>query len=211
MVNSFANIRKDYKKFALDEKHLHENPFEQFSLWMDDVIKSGVEEPTAMVLSTVSSDNRPSSRLVLLKEVTVEGFVFFTNYHSRKGLQLAQNPNASLLFFWKELERQVRIEGNVKLDLPENSDAYFLSRPLESRISAMVSPQSHKIESRKGLEDFHEKLLQEDKVLTRPTHWGGYVLIPDYFEFWQGRENRLHDRVVYEKTDESWEKFRLAP
>lgn len=211
MVNSFANIRKDYKKFALDEKHLQENPFQQFSLWMEEVLQSGVDEPTAMVLSTVSHDNKPSSRVVLLKEVSDSGFVFFTNYESRKGIQLSANPHASLLFFWKELERQVRIEGKVFRIPTDNSDAYFLSRPLESRISAIISPQSKKIESRDALEKKRDELLKENHKLMRPEKWGGYILIPDYFEFWQGRENRLHDRIVYEKNENTWKKFRLAP
>ena len=211
MVNSFANIRKDYKKYALDEKHLQENPFQQFSLWMEEVLQSSVEEPTAMVLSTVSYNSKPSSRVVLLKEVSDSGFVFFTNYQSKKGNQLYHNPNASLLFFWKELERQVRIEGKVQQIPAKNSDEYFLSRPLESRISAIISPQSKKIESRDSLEKKCDELLKVNHNLTRPVHWGGYILIPDYFEFWQGRENRLHDRIVFEKKENAWKKFRLAP
>ncbi len=212
MSKSFANIRKDYLKFTLDEKQIHPDPFQQFQKWFEEAQKSGIEEVNAMALATVSDQGFPSSRMVLLKEVNPLGFVFFTNYESRKGKHLAKNPNAAILFFWKEMERQIRIEGNVrKIDAAE-SDIYFESRPIESRISAIISPQSQKIDQRESIEELRKDFIQSNSPAKRPEHWGGYVLIPEYFEFWQGRECRLHDRMVYcRNLEKGWKIKRLAP
>jgi len=212
MVNSFANIRKDYLKNTLDEKQIDKDPLRQFQKWMEEAINSGVDEPTAMVLSTVSEKGFPSSRVVLLKEATSEGFVFFTNYNSRKGRHLEHNPNAALLFFWKEPERQVRIEGSIKKIEDSESDAYFYNRPEESRINAIISPQSEKVSDRSELEQLRNDFISSKAEIKRPGHWGGYILKPKYFEFWQGREGRLHDRIIFcPGHDDSWKISRLAP
>jgi pyridoxamine 5'-phosphate oxidase len=212
MVNSFANIRKDYLKNTLDEKLINKDPLVQFHQWLSDAINSGIDEPNAMVLSTVSEKSFPSSRVVLLKDANEKGFVFFTNYNSRKGKHLLQNPNAALLFFWKELERQVRMEGSVMKISVQESDAYFYSRPLESQINAIISPQSEKITDRNFLERCRNELIASKKEIKRPEHWGGYVFQPKYYEFWQGREGRLHDRIIFcEGDDGNWKISRLAP
>ena len=212
MVNSFANIRKDYLKNTLDEKQIDKDPVKQFHEWMEEAINSGLEEPTAMVLSTVSDKGFPSSRLVLLKDSTSEGFLFFTNFNSRKGKHLQHNPNAALLFFWKELERQVRIEGSVQKLEESESDAYFYSRPEESQINAIISPQSEKISDRSALEQLRNDFISSKAEIKRPEHWGGYILKPKYFEFWQGRQGRLHDRIIYcPGQNENWKISRLAP
>jgi pyridoxamine 5'-phosphate oxidase len=212
MVNSFANIRKDYLKNTLDEKQINKDPLLQFHQWLSEAINSGVEEPTAMVLSTVSEKGFPSSRMVLLKDADEKGFVFFTNYNSRKGKHLKQNPNASLLFFWKEPERQVRIEGSVIKVEASESDAYFNSRPEESQINAIISPQSEKISGRDFLEHSVNDFIKSKKEIKRPEHWGGYILKPKYYEFWQGRQGRLHDRIIFcQGQNDEWKISRLAP
>lgn len=203
-------LRKNYSKHQLNETEVNDNPFQQFELWFSDAQKSSIHEPNAMTLATASSDGKPSARVVLLKEVSKEGFVFYTNYHSRKGEEIAANPNASLLFFWDVLERQVRIEGVVEKTSDAASDAYFNTRPLESRIGAIVSAQSQVIESRKVLEELFEQKKKEGNI-ERPKHWGGYILVPDYFEFWQGRPNRIHDRIAYTKNENDWSIQRLSP
>ncbi|MDB5274708.1 MAG: pyridoxamine 5-phosphate oxidase [Chitinophagaceae bacterium] len=208
-----AGIRKEYRLQQLRESDVQYDPLLQFKNWFDEAITSKVNEPNAMTLSTVRPSGRPSSRIVLLKGVEQNGFVFYTNYDSDKGHQLEQQPFASLCFFWPELERQVRIEGKVRKVDADVSDAYFKSRPFSSRLGAWVSTQSQIIEGRETL----EKKLAEVKALypadvPRPAHWGGYVLIPDYIEFWQGRESRLHDRIAYTLKDTvNWEIARLAP
>lgn len=205
-------LRKDFSGELLDENAVNKNPSQQFDLWFQEAVKANAHEPNAMVLSTVH-EGRPSARVVLLREFGDEGFSFFTNYTSRKGQELSENPYACLTFFWPELERQVRIEGKVQLKSKEASDAYFNSRPRNSRIGAWSSPQSKVIKNRDELEnlvsDFDKKYPTEN--VPRPDHWGGYVLVADYFEFWQGRPSRLHDRIRYTKGESSWKIERLAP
>lgn len=205
------DIRKEYTRHHIHESDVQADPVTQFQNWFDDALQNQILEPTAMVLCTVGHDLKPSSRVVLLKNIHEGQFVFFTNYGSRKGRQLEQNPNASLLFFWDKMERQVRIEGIVS-KLPESeSDHYFSERPLLSQIGALVSPQSSRIRNREELTEKISYYEAHPEEVKRPQHWGGYALKPDYFEFWQGRESRLHDRIAYEMTDRGWEIFRLAP
>lgn len=207
------HLRKEYTAGKLVSADLKEDPVDQFQKWFEQISMSGMPDSTAMILATSGSDNRPSSRIVLLKEFSPDGFTFFTNYKSRKGRQIDENPFGSLLFAWHFLERQVRIEGRIeKLDAAK-SDQYFENRPVGSRIGAWTSPQSEEIPSREYLEEREEKLQTEFKPdsITRPAEWGGYILKPDLFEFWQGRENRLHDRFEYRKENELWEMVRLAP
>lgn len=211
-MQNIANIRRDYKLLTLNEEDVATNPIEQFNSWFSQAVQSQIDEVNAMCLSTVEN-NKPSSRIVLLKDVNEQGFSFFTNYQSRKGQQLAANPNASLCFFWKELERQVRIEGTInKLD-EKLSDDYFNTRPLGSKLGAWASPQSSVIESRKVLEEREANYQQQfGEQVTRPPHWGGYMLQPNYLEFWQGRSNRLHDRICYTLQENGeWKIERLAP
>ena len=207
-------IRQEYTLGALDESDVSHNPIHQFTKWFEDALKYNVMEPNAMTLSTVSTLGQPSSRIVLLKEVDATGFHFFTNYNSRKGQELLMSPFASLLFFWPELQRQVRIEGSVQKLSEEASDFYFNSRPKESQMGAVASPQSQIIPNRILLEDAMVRLRKEyvDSVpIDRPAHWGGYKLIPHAIEFWQGRSSRLHDRLKYELEGEHWLLHRLAP
>lgn len=213
MDKSIADIRKDYSLHALNETDIAKNAMEQFSRWWDDAVNSEIFEVNAMTLSTATKDGKPSARIVLLKGFDEKGFVFFTNYESQKGQELAENPYAALTFFWKEIERQVRIEGAVgKVDATE-SDAYFASRPEGSRIGAWASPQSKIIESRVLLDNNVKHYTKEfQNSIPRPPHWGGYRVMPLKIEFWQGRSNRLHDRIQYTKTAEgSWKAERLAP
>jgi len=201
----------NYRKFKLNEKTLPENPFELFSKWFNQILKSDILEPNAMVLST-SSKNKPSSRVVLLKQFDEEGFTFFTNYESRKGRELAVNKNAVLLFYWMDFERQIRIEGKVKKVPRKESELYFNSRPLESRYGALASEQSKILLDRKFLLNKINKLkIKYGDHPPLPDNWGGLKLVPDYFEFWQGRENRLHDRIVYKKYGKNWKIYRLYP
>lgn len=205
------HLRKDYSKSILDETHLQENPLDQFKKWFDEALFSEIAEPNAMILSTVGSDLKPSSRVVLLKNVNDEGFVFFTNYQSKKGKDLQENANACLLFFWDKLERQIRIEGTVKHLEATLSDNYFYSRPILSQIGSMISPQSSILDHRKELEDKFEFFKSHQDQIKRPDHWGGLCLVPEYFEFWQGRESRLHDRLIYQRGNDAWQIARLAP
>ena len=207
-----ADIRGKYSEFELNKENIDKDPFKQFSLWMDDVLKMNIVEPNAMVLSTSDENNFPSSRVVLLKELKDGEFIFYTNYESKKGHDLSVNPQASLLFFWRELGRQIRISGIVTKTNREESENYFSSRPYESRISAWASKQSSIIPGRKFLEDKFEEIKKEyEKVVPVPSFWGGFKLSPIRFEFWQGRENRLHDRIVYIQNKDKWDMVRLSP
>jgi pyridoxamine 5'-phosphate oxidase len=210
---SIADIRKDYQLKSLAESEVAKDPFAQFSIWWEEAVQSAIVEVNAMALSTVSPEGKPSSRIVLLKGYTEEGFVFFTNYTSDKGKQIEQNQHVSLLFFWKELERQVRIEGTASKIAAEESDAYFNSRPVGSRLGAWASPQSQKIADRAILDQELEKITAQfqEHEITRPPHWGGYRVEPTRIEFWQGRSSRLHDRILYEQVDQQWQISRLAP
>jgi pyridoxamine 5'-phosphate oxidase len=211
---SLAELRKNYSLGSLDVADVDHDPFRQFDKWFQQAIDAKLPEPNAMTLATVDSRGRPSARIVLIKGVDERGFVFFTNYESRKGRELSANPYGSLLFHWIELERQVRIEGRVVKTDAQQSDAYFASRPLASRIGAWASNQSQVIESRSQLEVREREFsLQYGDNPPRPPHWGGYRLVPDAIEFWQGRPSRLHDRLLFSRTDESsnWQIARLSP
>ncbi len=213
-MENLRDIRLDYNKSKLEEALMPDEPFRLFKNWLEAALQSDEQEPTAMVLSTVSPEGRPSSRIVLLKDFHDGALVFYSNYQSRKGEELKENPNAALLFFWPALERQVRLEGKVQQITAEESDRYFYSRPLESRIGAAISPQSQIIPDRKTLEEaFHKELenMQNGLEPKRPVHWGGYKLIPEIMEFWQGRPGRMHDRFQYRLADGQWLKNRLAP
>jgi len=213
-MQEIANIRKEYMKQTLLESGVDPDPFRQFAGWWDAALKSGIDEVNAMTLATADKEGIPSARIVLLKGYDAGGFVFFGNYLSQKGAELEKNPRACLVFFWKELERQVRIQGTVSRIPAAESDAYFNSRPLESRMGAWASPQSKVIDSRKTIEDNLAAVQQQyaNGEVPRPPHWGGYRLIPLRMEFWQGRPSRLHDRILYSKGENgAWRIERLAP
>ena len=208
-----AQMRRSYEQAALDETHVLADPLAQFQHWFDEAVNAKVPEPNAMTLATVGASGRPSTRVVLLKGLDERGLVWYTNYQSRKGQELAGNDQAALQFFWPELERVVRIEGRVqKIPAPE-SDAYYATRPLGSRIGAWASPQSQVIDSREVLEaTWAQNQAQQGADPVRPPHWGGYRLAPDYWEFWQGRSSRLHDRLCFTRqADAAWRIKRLAP
>jgi len=211
--NDLSQIRKDYSQRSLSRDAVLEDPLKQLQQWLDEAMRSEVMEPTAMTLATVNNQGRPSARTVLLKEFTEAGVVLYTNYNSRKARQLVIRPFAALVLFWPELERQVRLEGRVKKVGPEQSDRYFLSRPYKSQLGAWVSNQSQVIPDRTYLEKKMEKISERFKhqPMHRPPHWGGYQLLPDRVEFWQGRRSRLHDRIEYLKEGHSWMIRRLAP
>lgn len=207
-----ADLRVEYRRAHLDVDDTAADPMQQFSRWLDEAIQAQVPEPTAMTLATVGEDFRPSARTVLLKGVDNEGFVFYTNYDSRKGRELAKHEHASLLFFWPELERQVRIEGAVHKVSAAESDTYYRSRPLGSRIGAWASPQSEVIPDREMIEVRAATLAARyGAEPPRPPHWGGYRLLPQALEFWQGRVSRMHDRIRYQRSDAGWHIDRLAP
>lgn len=214
MNADIANLRLEYAAQTLLEETSAADPFTQFEGWWQQALQSEIKEPNAMTLATASADGVPSARIVLLKGFDQNGFVFFTNYNSYKGLQLAENPKACLVFFWKELERQVRITGLAAPVSAGESDAYFRLRPEGSRIGAWASPQSQVIESRAWLDAVYKKFTEElhDAEIKRPTHWGGYRVLPVVVEFWQGRPSRLHDRLQYSmESDGTWKRERLAP
>jgi pyridoxamine 5'-phosphate oxidase len=212
MSTNLADIRKDYRLASFDEKDAAANPFEQFTKWWNEATHSNIEEVNAMTLATATKDGLPSARIVLLKGYDENGFVFFTNYSSDKGKELAQNPKAALVFFWKELERQIRIEGTVEKVSAEESDAYFNSRPAGSRIGAWASHQSAVIEYRQVIEQNVKKYTEIfGKEIPRPENWGGYIVKPILMEFWQGRSSRLHDRLQYRLDSGNWIRERLAP
>jgi pyridoxamine 5'-phosphate oxidase len=210
---SIADLRKDYSRASLTEADVDPDPIRQFSLWFGQAMESGVPEANAMSVATVGADGRPSSRILLIKDFNRDGFTWFTNYRSRKGRDLESQPYAALLFHWVELERQVRIEGRVEKLAPEQNDAYFHSRPLNSRLGALASDQSETIASRDMLEQrFAQTAESHGDQPVRPAHWGGYRLVPDRVEFWQGRPSRLHDRILYTRQqDGAWRTERLQP
>lgn len=213
-MSSIADIRKDYRLKALLENEAANSPIDQFTKWWNDALNAQLDEVNAMTLATASADGVPSARIVLLKGYDETGFLFFTNYNSFKGKQMEENPRACLVFFWKELERQVRITGIVEKATTNESDDYFNSRPLLSRIGAWASPQSEVIEDREWLDANEEKYKLEfgETIVQRPPHWGGYRVKPVEVEFWQGRPGRLHDRLLYTVSDDnSWKMERLAP
>lgn len=212
-INQYLqNTRNQYDNSVLLENQLHENPLKQFEIWMREAIAANQPETNAMDLSTVN-EGKPSSRIVLLKGVDEKGFVFYTNYDSKKGNDMLSNPYVCLNFFWQVQARQIRIEGKVEKVTPEESDEYFKSRPRESQIGAWASAQSAVIKSRNVLDESIAQVEKEyeGKEIPRPAHWGGYRLIPEKIEFWQGRPNRLHDRFLYEDSPAGWMVFRLSP
>jgi len=208
-----ADLRKDYGQASLDENGVDADPILQFTRWFEEALKAEVNEPNAMSVATVGADGRPSSRIVLVKQFDARGFTWYTNYDSQKGKALAGKPFACLLFFWSELERQVRIEGTVERTTAEESDKYFNSRPLKSRLSAIASEQSAPIASRAALEhNYEETARQYGEAPPRPSNWGGFRLVPERIEFWQGRRSRFHDRIVYTRQEDgSWTRQRLQP
>ena len=213
-MSNIADLRKEYKLRNLDEADISDNPISLFSVWWDDAMHSQIDEVNAMTLATVKTDGTPTGRVVLLKGYDENGFVLYTNYESDKGKELVQNNKACLIFYWKELERQVRITGTVVKNSDEENDEYFNSRPEGSKIGAWSSPQSSPIKDRSVIEKNVVKYQEQfkDKPVTRPPHWGGYKVIPTSIEFWQGRPSRLHDRILYTlQADESWKIERLAP
>lgn len=207
------DLRRDFTLKTLDEKELSDNPLISFEQWFKEAIQAEVKEPSAMNLATVDSFGKPSSRIVLLKEVRYDGFVFFTNYESRKGKELAGNSHCALNFVWHELERQIRIEGIAEKLSSEDSDKYFEVRPSKSKLGAWTSPQSEAIPDRAYLETLYNDFDQQfsGKEITRPGNWGGYIVRPQLIEFWQGRSNRLHDRIQFRLEKGNWIKERLAP
>jgi pyridoxamine 5'-phosphate oxidase len=213
MNHAIADLRREYSAQSLMENDIYPDPIRQFDKWWQQAIKSEITEANAMTLATASPDGVPSARIVLLKGFDKDGFVFFTNYKSYKGMQLKENPKACLVFFWKELERQIRITGLVKEVPPKVSDAYFYSRPKGSQIGAWASPQSQVIDSRDWIDSRYLKLSKELKEkIERPPYWGGYIVQPVMIEFWQGRPSRLHDRIQYSLQDNGgWKIERLAP
>lgn len=212
LLNVLSGMRRDYKKGNFNENLAADNPFRQFEIWFQDVLDAKILEPTAMTVATCSKDAKPSLRVVLLKKADDKGFVFYSNYESHKGKELEENPNAAILFHWDFLERQIRIEGKVEKVSKEESEEYYKSRPYESRIGAWASKQSQVLSSRMSLmKDVALLMAKYPKEVPLPPFWGGYRLIPDYFEFWQGRESRLHDRICYKLKNNSWTKYRIYP
>jgi pyridoxamine 5'-phosphate oxidase len=214
-VTDPAQLRVDYRRAALDEHAVDRDPFAQFSRWFDEAVAAEVAEPNAMTLATIADDGRPAARVVLLKGVDARGLVFYTNCDSRKGRDLARDPRAALVFFWVDLERQVRVEGVTERVGEADADAYFASRPRASRLSAWASPQSTTVAGRAWLEqrfaEAEERFRDAGEAVPRPAHWGGYRLVPRRFEFWQGRPSRLHDRIEYTRSVDAWTIARLAP
>ena len=213
MNRNVADLREEYRGASLDESDLDPNPVEQFRRWFDEALAANLHEPNAMTLATSTPDGQPSARIVLLKGYDERGFVFYTNHEGRKGRELTENPRCVLLFYWGEMGRQVRIEGTAARVPEEEADAYFATRPRGSRLGAWASAQSREVGDRRALEDrLRELELEyEGREIPRPPFWGGYRVEPTQFEFWQGRENRLHDRLVYRRAGDGWEVSRLQP
>ncbi len=214
MNRSVADLRQNYTRAGLSEADAAPNPFKQFKIWFEQAVEAQLPEPNAMAIATTTPDGKPSVRMVLLKDFDERGFVFYTNYESIKGQQLQENPWAALVFWWTQLERQVRIEGEVEKVSPQESDAYFQGRPRDSQLGAWVSNQSQVIDSREVLEQRLEELKKKyaSKEVPRPPNWGGFRVIPSAIEFWQGRPSRLHDRLRYRLVEDgSWVRERLSP
>ena len=212
-MDKLYDMRREYEAGELNEQDLTAEPLVMFSRWLQEAVNTGVTEPNAMTLATATTEGRPSARVVLLKEVNSEGFVFCTNYLSRKGRELLENPHAALVFDWHEMERQVRIEGRVEKLTAKESDDYFISRPENAKIGAWTSPQSKIVKDRSELDKLRKETEQRfaHKEIHRPDHWGGFLIRPTVIEFWQGRPDRMHDRIAYYKTEEGWSMHRLAP
>lgn len=210
---NISAIRREYIREVLDEKQVNADPLQQFGLWLDEAITAKANDPTAMVLSTATNHGIPSSRIVLLKIFSESGFGFFTNYQSRKGSEIESNNSVALLFHWPELERQVRIEGKAVKTSALISDEYFSSRPFESQLSAAISNQSQVVPDREYLEKLRDTKQEQtmNNRVARPSFWGGYIVEPHRIEFWQGRSNRLHDRILFTKESDDWTISRLAP
>lgn len=213
---TYGDLRQDYQAGSLELEQVLPNPLHQFKRWFDEAIADNVAEPNAMTLATATKEGKPSARILLLKDISEQGFVFYTNYESRKGQELAENPYAAMVFLWLQHERQVRIEGKIEKVSKEESAIYFNSRPKGSQIGAWASPQSQTIESRAVLEDkvaaLELEYAADSAQIPMPDFWGGYILLPQRIEFWQGRSSRLHDRICYEKNEAgAWEVRRLAP
>lgn len=213
MNSEIARLRREYTGQPLEEAQAPDEPLALFRNWFEEALRAELTEPNAMVLATVDASGRPSARVVLLKDFNEAGFVFYTNYESRKGKELAQNPWAALVFWWAELMRQVRIEGRVEKVPAEESDAYFQTRPRESQLGAWASPQSQVVPDRATLEQRVAEWARQfnGRKIPRPPHWGGYRVVPEVIEFWQGRSGRLHDRLRYRRTTQGWVRERLAP
>jgi len=206
-------LRHDFSKQTLDEKDVNPNPFLQFEKWFKEAVDAHVNEPNAMTVATATKQGKPSARILLLRNFNENGFVFYTNYNSSKGGNISENPQAALLFFWPELERQVRIEGVLEKQSAEDSDVYFQTRPRTSKLGAWTSPQSKVVANRNELDEAYQKMESKfpDENVPRPEHWGGYILKPISIEFWQGRPSRMHDRILYSKIADNWKIERLAP
>ena len=214
MIENLHSMRIDYSGKDLLKNNLKKNPIEQFNLWFKEAINYKIKEPNAMILSTIKKNNKPTSRTVLLKEVDNKGFIFFTNYNSNKGKEIENNNYVSLNFLWKEMERQIIIEGKTKRISNESSENYFNKRPRDSQISAWVSNQSKKLENRLVLENQYKNMIKKFKsveIIPKPNFWGGYIVVPNKIEFWQGKKSRLHDRICYKLINKNWEIFRLSP
>ncbi len=212
-MNEFSQFRQEYSGQPIDIERMAADPFVQFRIWLNDAVAANIKEPNAMTLATSDEHGKPSCRIVLLKEYNNKGFTFFTNYNSRKGREIHVNPHVSLLFFWFQQQRQIRIDGTVEKTSEDESDRYFQSRPIRSQVAAVVSAQSSVITSREILDNAFTARLKQDGIseVKRPEHWGGYRVIPDTFEFWQGRADRLHDRIRYRIDNEGWIRERLSP